>query len=330
MSTTTPGFATACTLPTMRFIESLDSCDWRATIHSRCARKDLQPRRHTVSFLNCSWKKSSDKLLPHFIQISQKCFEASLKGCASQRWLALGAQKGPQNSQNWSFTRQKIRFWVNTEFVHNWDEKWVLTQNMGSLGALRARKHPPALAFWTPGAWFSLSQRLREASKHFWEIWMKCESNLSLFFFQEQLRKLIFYNNWDFHNLFTFNILSGWPCRYQYQTCKGLLKPLCVWSEVYPLLRKFLHLITLSHKIVRLIHKIVQCHVTYFHIEPSHIRWRPKCFLGWAVWRLKSFWGLWWQQYPIPTKTQVVSNQMKSNQGISEVTQLTTSIIGHY
>ena len=26
------------------------------------------------SFLNCSWKKSSDKLLPHFIQISQKCF----------------------------------------------------------------------------------------------------------------------------------------------------------------------------------------------------------------------------------------------------------------
>ena len=78
-----------------------------------------------------------------------------------QRWLALGAQKGPQNSQSWSLARLKIRFWVNTEFVHNWDEKWVLTQNMGSLGALRARKHPPALAFWAPGAWFSLSQRWR-------------------------------------------------------------------------------------------------------------------------------------------------------------------------
>ena len=84
--------------------------------------------------------------------LTQVCFEASLKGCASQRWLALGAQKGPQNSQNWSVTRQNIRFCVNTEFVHNWDEKWVLTQDMGSLGALRAREHPPALAFWAPGA----------------------------------------------------------------------------------------------------------------------------------------------------------------------------------
>ena len=56
------------------------------------------------------------------------------------------------------------------------------------------------------------AQPLREASKHFWEIWMEWGSNLSLFFFKEQLRKLIFGKNWDFHNLFTLNILSGWPC----------------------------------------------------------------------------------------------------------------------
>ena len=47
-----------------------------------------------ISFLNCSWKKSSDKLLPHFIQISQKCFEASLKGCASNvDWVKIRLQE---------------------------------------------------------------------------------------------------------------------------------------------------------------------------------------------------------------------------------------------
>ena len=47
-----------------------------------------------LSFLNCSWKKSSDKLLPHFIQISQKCFEASLKGCASNvDWVKIRLQE---------------------------------------------------------------------------------------------------------------------------------------------------------------------------------------------------------------------------------------------
>ena len=78
-----------------------------------------------------------------------------------QCWLALWAEKGPQNSQSWYLTRLKIRIWVNTEFVRDWDEKWVLTQNIGSLGALRVRKHLPAPAFWAPWTWFSLSQRWR-------------------------------------------------------------------------------------------------------------------------------------------------------------------------
>ena len=43
-----------------------------------------------ISVLSCSWKKNSDKLLPHIIQISQKCFEASLKGCASNvDWVKI-------------------------------------------------------------------------------------------------------------------------------------------------------------------------------------------------------------------------------------------------
>ena len=85
--------------------------------------------------------------------------------------------------------------------------RWVKYQFLAVLGPFLSSL---SLIFTQPAL---EAQPLREASKHFWEIWMKWESNLSLFFFQEQLRKLIFYNNWDFHNLFTFNILSGWPCR---------------------------------------------------------------------------------------------------------------------
>ena len=43
---------------------------------------------------------------------------------------------------------------------------------------------------------------------------MEWESNLSLFFFQEQLRKLIFYNNWDFHNLLLTLFLDD-PVQYK-------------------------------------------------------------------------------------------------------------------
>ena len=50
-----------------------------------------------VSFLSCSWKKNSDKLLSHSIHISQKCFEASLKGCASNvGWLKIRLQEPKQ------------------------------------------------------------------------------------------------------------------------------------------------------------------------------------------------------------------------------------------
>ena len=115
-----------------------------------------------ISFLSCSWKKNSDKLLPHFIQISQKCFEASLKGCASNAgWVKIKLwepKKGLKTAKNWSLTCRKIHVGVKTEFLRNWDVKWVLTQNMGSLGAFRAWKQPPAPPFWAPGAGFSISQ----------------------------------------------------------------------------------------------------------------------------------------------------------------------------
>ena len=120
-----------------------------------------------ISFLSCSWKKNSDKLLPHFIQISQKCFEASLKGWASNAgWVKIRLwepKKGLKTAKNWSLTRRKIRVGVKTEFLRNWDAKWVLTQNVGSLGALRAGKYPPAPPFWAPGAGFSISQRWRRS-----------------------------------------------------------------------------------------------------------------------------------------------------------------------
>ena len=133
-----------------------------------------------------------------------------------QRWLALGAQKGPQNSQSWSLTRPKIRIWVNTEFVRDWDEKWVLTQNIGSLGALRVRKHLPAPAFWAPWTWFSLSQRWRRnlwgkpqniSERSGWSGGVICR------YFSAE--KTNFFENWDFDNLFTFSTLSGWPCTLQ-------------------------------------------------------------------------------------------------------------------
>ena len=67
---------------------------------------------------------------------------------------------------------------------------------MGSLGALRVRKHPPAPAFGLMEPDFhsvNIGGATFEGSlKKFLKIWMKWGSNLSLFFFQEQLRKLFF------------------------------------------------------------------------------------------------------------------------------------------
>ena len=57
-------------------------------------------------------------------------------------------KKGLKTAKNWSLTRRKIRVGVKTEFLRNWDAKWVLTQNVGSLGAVRAGKYPPAPPFW--------------------------------------------------------------------------------------------------------------------------------------------------------------------------------------
>ena len=74
--------------------------------------------------------------------------------------------------------------------------------------------------FWAPWAWFSLSQRWRLnlwgkpqniSERYEWSGGV-ISNYLSLSFFQEQLRKLNFGEHWDFYNLFTFNILSGWPC----------------------------------------------------------------------------------------------------------------------
>ena len=84
-----------------------------------------------------------------------------------KRWLSGNhAQKGPQDRYKLVFeslTRRKIRVGVKREFFRNWDAKWVLTQNVGSLGAVRAGKYPPAPPFWAPGAGFSISQRWRRS-----------------------------------------------------------------------------------------------------------------------------------------------------------------------
>ena len=120
-----------------------------------------------ISFLSCSWKKNSDKLLAHIIQIPQKCFDDSLKGSASNAgWVKIRPwepKKGLKTAKNWSSTRRKIRVGVKTEFLRNWDEKWVLPQNMSSLGALRAGKYRSAPHLWAPGARISISQRWRRS-----------------------------------------------------------------------------------------------------------------------------------------------------------------------
>ena len=135
-----------------------------------------------------------------------------------QRWpsenQAPGAQKARAGgcSRALNAPREPI-FWVRTHFSSQLWTNSVLTQNL-----IFWRVKDQFWLFWGPFWAPRASQRweaqpLREASKHFWEIWMKWGSNLSLLFFQEQLRKLNFFENWDFHNLFTFATLSGWPCR---------------------------------------------------------------------------------------------------------------------
>ena len=150
------------------------------------------------SFLSCSWKKNSDKLLSHSIHISQKCFEASLKGCASNvGWLKIRLQE-PKKAELAGTSRPS----QHPESPHfGWEP--ILHPNYGEiqfwpqLGSFCGSKTSfwqfwgP---FWAPRAWFSLSQhwRLNLWGKPQNIIWMKWGSNLSLFFFQEQLRKLIF------------------------------------------------------------------------------------------------------------------------------------------
>ena len=80
----------------------------------------------------------------------------------SAGWL-WELKKGLKTAKNWSLTRRNIRVGVKTEFLRNWDAKWALTQNVGSLGAVRAGKYPPAPPFWAPGAGFSISQRWRRS-----------------------------------------------------------------------------------------------------------------------------------------------------------------------
>ena len=141
-----------------------------------------------------------------------------------QRWLienpAPGAQKGGAGGYFPALTApREPTFWVRTHFASQLRRNSVLTPTRiflrvkdQFLADLRPFLGYQSLIFTQPAL---EAQPLREASKHFGEIWMKWGSNLSLFFFQEQLRKLIFCKNWDFHNLFTFNILSGWPCIYK-------------------------------------------------------------------------------------------------------------------
>ena len=105
----------------------------------------------------------------------------------------------------------------------------------GRSGCFEGREVPASSAFL--GSWRRIfnqptleAQPLREASTNFWEIWMKWGSNLSLFFFQQQLRKLNLFENWDFYNLFTFSTLSGWPCRLPDK--HNFLLKLCLYFNV--------------------------------------------------------------------------------------------------
>ena len=61
------------------------------------------------------------------------------------------------------------------------------------------------------------AQPLREASKHFWEIWMEWGSNLSLFFFQEQVWKSRFCKNKHLCHVIYFSH-SFWMTLYIYST----------------------------------------------------------------------------------------------------------------
>ena len=101
-----------------------------------------------------------------------------------------------------------LRVWVKTEFLRNWDAKWVLTQHRGSLGALRALKHPPAPDVWAPRAWFSLSQRWRR------NLWGEPQ-NISVwsgvvicrYFSYRNSWENYFFENWDFHFWHSFWML---------------------------------------------------------------------------------------------------------------------------
>ena len=119
-----------------------------------------------------------------------------------QRWLienpAPGAQKGGASGYFPALTaHREPTFWVRTHFASQLRRNSVLT--------------PTRIFLWTKDHFLSVlrpflssqclmstqstleAQPLREVSKHFWEIWMEWGSNLSLFFFQEQMWKLKFY-----------------------------------------------------------------------------------------------------------------------------------------
>ena len=143
-----------------------------------------------------------------------------------QRWLSENQVQGAQKAgagrcfRTLNAPREPI-FCVRTHFSSQSRTNSVLTQ----IRILRRVKYQLWL-FWGPFSAHRASQHWR---RNLWwkpqNISEKWGSNLSLFFFQEQLRKLIFCKNWDFHNLFTFNILSGWPC---------MNHPLTHWPTDWP------------------------------------------------------------------------------------------------
>ena len=118
-----------------------------------------------ISFLSCSWKKNGNKLLPHSIHISQKCFKASLKGCASNvGWLKIRLQEPKKaelaGASGPSMHPESPYFGWDPILHPNYGEICFWPQ-LGSFGGSKTSLVLFGGPFWAPSAWFPLSQRRR-------------------------------------------------------------------------------------------------------------------------------------------------------------------------
>ena len=138
-------------------------------------------------------------------------------------------KSGSRSSKSWSWQlllrpqwTQRVHILGETHFVFHLRKSTVLTTFLiiGQVEDhfwvfLRPLLSSKSLIFTQPA--FE-AQPLREASKHFWEIWMEWGSNLSLFFFQEQMWKFKFCKNKHLCYMIYFSH-SSWISRWLDQ-CK--------------------------------------------------------------------------------------------------------------